>query len=128
MPTSKIISRGRIEEKYNPDDLDEALKKLPALISWQTEIVDQALSELKESKFALETKEAKFILELIDRGIRWLEARSLVKVNTTKERKYILDKEIAWRKARSELKKLQLELNSVKKRASLRIEEVKHGI
>jgi hypothetical protein len=130
MPISKIISPEHTNEKsdYDPDNLDEALKKLPALISWQTEIVDQALSAVKEAKFDLENKESRLTLKFIDKGYRWLEARSLVNANTVEERKKILDKDIDWRKARSELKKLQLELNSVKKRASLRIEEIKQGI
>lgn len=130
MPISKGTSLKPTERnlEYDPNDLDDSLKKLPAIISWQIELVDKALTSLKRARFNLEHQENVWFIRFTQEGYSPSEARSLGHVETNKDRGKVLNKDRKFREEQSTLRKLNIELTTIKKRASLRMEEIKHGL
>lgn len=130
MPTSKDTSSKPMEGnlEYDPNDLDDSLKKLPAIISWQIELVDKALTNLKRARFNLEHQENVWFIRFTQEGYAPSEAKALGYIETNKDRKKVLSTDRKFREKQSTLRKLKIELTTIKKRASLRMEEIKHGL
>ena len=106
MPISKGTSSKPTERnlEYDPNDLDDSLKKLPAIISWQIELVDKSLTNLKRARLNLEHQENVWFIRFTQEGYSPSEAKSLGYIETNKDRKKVLSKDRKFREEQSTLR------------------------
>jgi len=114
------------KEKTGVIDINQELEELPGLISYQEQLVEDALLEIEESK----NEKSKVLSEVL---IKYMSSpynvqKAMYKKAQSEEDTKILEKKKKLSKVTVEFNRLKNQFQSVRKLASLRIEEMKHGL
>lgn len=122
-----INSENCIEDATKKEvDVEKELEELPSLISYREKLLEDSILKVEERKNNKNEKVAKFVLDNMDKPTDLRKA--LQKQLSASLDKDILEAKTELSNNKVELNKLKNRFQSVRKIASMRIEEMKHGL
>jgi ribosome biogenesis protein Nip4 len=114
------------KEKADTIDVNKELEELPALISYQEQLMENVILEIAEAKNEKNKKVAETIMKY-EKSPFMVQKAMIKKAQADEETKIlVLKKKMS--EISVEFNRLRNRFQSIRKLASLRIEEMKHGL
>lgn len=114
------------KEKADTIDVNKELEELPALISYQEQLMENIILEIAEAKNEKNKKVAETIMKY--EKSPFMVQKAMIKKTQADEETKILVLKKKMSEISVEFNRLRNRFQSIRKLASLRIEEMKHGL